>query len=56
MRSVYSYFGKKWRDREADPPLSPPDGAELADVEDDPLPSRSKPGFDAPAAHVPTGT
>jgi deoxyribodipyrimidine photo-lyase len=51
--SVYSYFRKKWHDREkADPLPAPPAGA-LADVAGDPLPSLADLGFDEPEADVP---
>ena len=36
--SVFSYFWKKWRDRETEPPASPPDGDALAERSGEPLP------------------
>jgi len=60
--SVYSYFWKKWRDREKQPPVDPPTGEELADSDDfgglDPgeIPSLSALGFDEPDASRPTVT
>jgi len=38
--SVFTYFWKKWRDRETDDPADPPTADDLADVSDDePLPT-----------------
>ncbi|TKR26453.1 cryptochrome/photolyase family protein [Natronomonas salsuginis] len=50
--SVYTYFWKKWRDREKDDPRSVPTLAETA-REDEPVPSLSALGFDEPDADVP---
>jgi deoxyribodipyrimidine photo-lyase len=52
--SVYTYFWKKWRDRETADPYDAPDPGDLADVADDePLPTLSDLGFDDPEATVP---
>ncbi|QFU83736.1 cryptochrome/photolyase family protein [Natronorubrum aibiense] len=48
--SVFSYFWKKWRDREKREPVEPPAADALADVMGEPLPSRSELGFDEPTA------
>ncbi|WP_299233389.1 cryptochrome/photolyase family protein [Natronomonas sp.] len=50
--SVFTYFGRKWRDRKKEEPRESPD---LAAVEGDetPIPSLSELGFDPPAATVP---
>jgi len=54
--SVFTYFWKKWRDREKDPPVDPPAADSLATVDDgEPLPSLSDLGFDEPEASVPEG-
>ncbi|MEF8868312.1 MAG: deoxyribodipyrimidine photo-lyase [Haloarculaceae archaeon] len=55
--SVYSYFWKKWRDREKEPPHPAPDTGALVDpaaVGLDPghLPTLADLGFDEPAADV----
>ncbi|WP_415382447.1 cryptochrome/photolyase family protein [Halosimplex sp. TS25] len=52
--SVFTYFWKKWRDREKDDPAEPPAESDLADIaDDDPIPSLADLGFDAPEATVP---
>jgi len=52
--SVFTYFWRKWRDREKSPPAEPPSESDLADVGDDePLPTLSDLGFDEPEADVP---
>ena len=48
--SVFTYFWKKWRDREKADPVSPPD--EIADG-DGGIPTLSVLGFDEPAGSVP---
>ncbi|SDR41775.1 cryptochrome/photolyase family protein [Natronobacterium texcoconense] len=48
--SVFSYFWKKWRDREKQAPLEPPAENDLADVTGEPLPSAADLGFDTPDA------
>ena len=49
--SVYTYFWKKWRDREKDAPVETPPLADASD--DEPIPSLSALGFDEPDADVP---
>jgi deoxyribodipyrimidine photo-lyase len=49
--SVFSYFWRKWRDREAPAPAGDPDA--LAAVDGDPLPSLDDLGFDDPDATLP---
>jgi deoxyribodipyrimidine photo-lyase len=52
--SVFTYFGRKWRDREAPAPVAAPECDDLADVSDDrPLPTLDDLGFDEPEATVP---
>jgi len=52
--SVFTYFWKKWRDREKDDPYDPPAEADLADVTDDTvLPTLADLGFEEPEAEVP---
>ena len=52
--SVYTYFGKKWRDRDKLDPVAPPVANELAPISDDePLPTLVDLGFDDPEADVP---
>jgi len=51
--SVYSYFWKKWQDREKDDVRDPPSADALADVSGDELPSLPALGFDAPDAALP---
>ena len=52
--SVFTYFWKKWRDREKAEPYAPPATDELADVADDTaLPTLGELGFDEPEADVP---
>lgn len=50
--SVYTYFGKKWHDREKPNPVSPPESAAEPD-EPGELPSLSELGFDDPDGSVP---
>ena len=51
--SVFTYFGRKWHDREKATPYPAPGEAELAAVEGvDPLPSIGELGFDEPEADV----
>jgi deoxyribodipyrimidine photo-lyase len=51
--SVYSYFWKKWRDREKPAPFAPPDADSLASVSADAsLPTAGDLGFDEPGADV----
>ncbi|MFC4246236.1 cryptochrome/photolyase family protein [Natribaculum luteum] len=54
--SVFSYFWKKWRDREKADPLESPPAADLADVAGADLPSLADLEFDEPAAALPTVT
>ncbi len=54
--SVFSYFWKKWRDREKADPLESPAAADLADVGGADLPSLADLGFDEPVASLPTVT
>ncbi len=54
--SVFSYFWKKWRDREKRAPVDEPAGDDLADVTGEPLPSLADLGFDGPEATPPTVT
>ncbi len=49
--SVFTYFWKKWRDREKAAPIDPPVDA-LADVSGEPLPTIQELGFDDPEADV----
>ena len=52
--SVFTYFWKKWRDRETDDPVDAPTDDALADISDDePLPTLADLGFDEPEADVP---
>jgi deoxyribodipyrimidine photo-lyase len=50
--SVYSYFWKKWRDREKADPYEAPAADSLATVRGDPLPSVTDLGFEEPDADV----
>ena len=57
--SVYTYFWKKWRDREKADPYPAPDADSLADVTGEDLPAIDELGFEEPTADVPdagTGT
>ena len=52
---VFTYFGRKWHDREKAAPYDPPTTDTLADIDDDtPLPTLDDLGFDEPEADVPT--
>jgi deoxyribodipyrimidine photo-lyase len=52
--SVFTYFWKKWRDREKSDPYDEPAPEALAGVTDDePLPTLADKGFDEPEATVP---
>ncbi|SEO73736.1 deoxyribodipyrimidine photo-lyase [Halogranum amylolyticum] len=50
--SVYSYFWKKWRDREKADPYDAPDADRLADVSGDDLPAIEELGFEEPDAEL----
>jgi deoxyribodipyrimidine photo-lyase len=50
--SVYTYFWKKWRDREKANPYDAPDASQLADVSGDDLPTIDELGFAEPDAEV----
>ena len=54
--SVFTYFGRKWSDREKDDPRQIPDMAPADDlgVDPGPIPTLSELGFDAAEAEVPT--
>ncbi|MEF8915662.1 cryptochrome/photolyase family protein [Natronomonas sp.] len=52
--SVYTYFWKKWRDREKDDPYEVPELAEASD--DEPIPTLSDLGFEVPDASIPEGS
>ncbi|MFP8956199.1 cryptochrome/photolyase family protein [Natrialbaceae archaeon A-CW3] len=54
--SVFTYFWKKWRDREKAAAVDSPPATALADVSGDPLPTLSDLGFEEPTAAVPTVT
>jgi deoxyribodipyrimidine photo-lyase len=55
--SVFTYFWKKWRDRDKPDPVDPPAGADLLDTveiaADYSLPTLADLGFDQPEADVP---
>ena len=51
--SVFSYFWRKWRDREKDAPIDSPAEGELASVEGGSIPDLSDLGFDEPEADLP---
>ncbi|MBX0294211.1 cryptochrome/photolyase family protein [Haloarcula nitratireducens] len=51
--SVFTYFGRKWSEREKDAPYDAPEREALADVEGDALPTLDELGFDEPEADVP---
>ena len=51
--SVFTYFGRKWHDREKAAPYDPPSADALADVDGDPLPTLTDLGFTEPEADVP---
>ncbi|ACV48649.1 MULTISPECIES: cryptochrome/photolyase family protein [Halomicrobium] len=51
--SVFTYFGRKWHDREKEDPYDAPGPDELADVSGDPLPSVGDLGFEEPQAEIP---
>jgi deoxyribodipyrimidine photo-lyase len=51
---VFTYFSRKWHDRPKNDPVDPPTAEQLADVTaEEPLPSLSDLGFEAPAGTVP---
>ncbi|MFB6219778.1 MAG: deoxyribodipyrimidine photo-lyase, partial [Halobacteriaceae archaeon] len=51
--SVFTYFGRKWHDREKASPYPAPGEADLAEVTGEPLPSADELGFDSPEAETP---
>jgi deoxyribodipyrimidine photo-lyase len=54
--SVFSYFWKKWRDRDKRAPVEELTADELADVSGEPIPSLAELGFEEPEATPPTVT
>ena len=54
--AVFSYFWKKWRDREKPDPIEPPAADDLANVSGESIPSRGALGFDEPESTPPTVT
>ncbi|AXR81938.1 cryptochrome/photolyase family protein [Natrarchaeobaculum sulfurireducens] len=54
--SVFSYFWKKWRDREKQSPVDAPTAADLGEVRGDPLPSLEELGFEEPEVSFPSVT
>lgn len=52
--SVYTYFWKKWRDREKDSPCEMPALTDVAD--DEPIPALADLGFEAPDAEIPAAS
>ncbi|WP_121742998.1 cryptochrome/photolyase family protein [Natronorubrum halophilum] len=54
--SVFSYFWKKWRDREKREPVDPPAANDLADLTGEPLPSLAELGFEEPVPTPPRVT
>jgi deoxyribodipyrimidine photo-lyase len=50
---VFTYYSRKWHNREKRPPADPPDASDLADVSGDPLPTLDELGFGEPEATVP---
>ncbi|MFP9059147.1 cryptochrome/photolyase family protein [Natrialbaceae archaeon A-chndr2] len=52
--SVYTYFWKKWRDRDKPDSVPAPSASDLAAVTGDPLPTFEALGFDEPEATVPS--
>jgi deoxyribodipyrimidine photo-lyase len=51
--SVYTYFGKKWRDRDKKDPREIPALATVESADDEPVPTSSALGFDSPDAEIP---
>ncbi|WP_248904989.1 cryptochrome/photolyase family protein [Halocatena marina] len=51
--SVFSYFWKKWTEREKEAPFSTPTAEVFADAEGETLPSLDDLGFDEPEAQLP---
>ncbi|PSP85467.1 deoxyribodipyrimidine photo-lyase [Halobacteriales archaeon QS_6_64_34] len=52
--SVFTYFGRKWQDREKDAPYDPPGADGLVEFADDTdLPTLGELGFDEPEADIP---
>ena len=54
--SVFSYFWRKWREREKRNPVDPLRSEHLADCRGEPLPTAGDFGFDEPEGTVPTVT
>lgn len=51
--SVFSYFWKKWRDREKETPVPAPRAEAFVEVNGEPLPRLDDLGFDEPEAEIP---
>ena len=55
--AVFTYFGRKWHDREADEPVAAPDGGDFErPASTEPVPDLEDLGVESPAAEVPAGT
>ncbi|MGM0399292.1 MAG: cryptochrome/photolyase family protein [Halobacteriota archaeon] len=54
--SVFSYFWKKWQDREKESPYAGPDADAFVSVSGDPIPGLAELGFENPDASIPDGT
>jgi deoxyribodipyrimidine photo-lyase len=50
---VFTYFSKKWHDREKGDPADPPTSDDLADVRGEDLPTLADLGFEEPDAEIP---
>jgi deoxyribodipyrimidine photo-lyase type I len=50
---VFTYYSRKWHDREKATPADPPDAGDLADVSGESLPTLGELEFDEPEATVP---
>jgi deoxyribodipyrimidine photo-lyase len=54
---VFTYFGRKWQDREKRPPADPPETSALADIDDDEsIPTLTDLGFEEPEAAIPNAS
>ena len=51
--AVYTYFWRKWRDREKPQALAAPSGGQLQQLDGVPIPDLEELGFDTPEAEIP---